>query len=156
MQLHASEAHAPESDQLLGFDYGRLERQLGAFLGLRPSREDLRRLTFSFANVMTQLAGGEPLSPEYLIRNAPTTLPFGLRNAAGPIGHLVAQCTPPSPTNDEYLGMTEYVVESFHDLLVGELEWPFSSDSSRGSHHPSCECFMVGTLKGHVESIHEG
>ena len=33
LQLHAPEAHAPESDQLLDFDYGRLECQLGAFLG---------------------------------------------------------------------------------------------------------------------------
>ena len=37
LQLYAPEAHAPRSDQLLGFDYGRLERQLGAFLGPRPS-----------------------------------------------------------------------------------------------------------------------
>ena len=57
--------------------------------------------------------------------------------------------------NDEFMGMTEYVTESFHDLLVGESESPSSSDSSRGSHHPSCECFMVGTPEGHVESIHE-
>ena len=53
MQLHTSEARAPGSDQLLGFDYRRLERQLDAFLGPRSSREDLGRLTFSFANVMT-------------------------------------------------------------------------------------------------------
>ena len=53
LQLHALEAHTPRSDQLLGFDYGRLERQLGAFLGPQPSREDLRCLTFSFTNVMT-------------------------------------------------------------------------------------------------------
>ena len=33
LQLHAPEAHAPGSDQLLSFDYGRLERQLGALLG---------------------------------------------------------------------------------------------------------------------------
>ena len=33
LQLHAPEARALRSDQLLGFDYGRLERQLGAFLG---------------------------------------------------------------------------------------------------------------------------
>ena len=32
LQLHAPEAHAPRSDQLLDFGYGRLERQLGAFL----------------------------------------------------------------------------------------------------------------------------
>ena len=90
LQLHAPEAHTPGSDQLLGFDYGRLERQLGALLGPRPSWEDLRRLTFSFANIMTQLAEGEPLSTKYLIRSAPTVLPFGLRNAAETIGHLVA------------------------------------------------------------------
>ena len=53
LQLHASVACAPRSDQLLDFDYGRFERQLGAFLGPRPSQEDLHRLTFLFANVMT-------------------------------------------------------------------------------------------------------
>ena len=63
---------------------------------------------------------------------------------------------PPSPTNDEFMGMTEYVAESFHDLLAGESESPSDSDSSRGSHHPSRECFMVGTPEGRVESIHEG
>ena len=52
--------------------------------------------------------------------------------------------------------MTEYVIESFNDLLAKESESRSISDSSRGSHHPSCECFMVGTLEGHVESIHEG
>ena len=51
--------------------------------------------------------------------------------------------------------MTEYVLESFHDLLVEEPESPSSSDSSRGSHHPSRECFMAGTPEGHVESIPE-
>ena len=53
LQLQAPEAHALGSDQLVGFDYGRLERQLNAFLGPRPSREDLRCFTFSFANIMT-------------------------------------------------------------------------------------------------------
>ena len=39
LQLHTSEARALRSDQLLGFDYGRLERQLGAFLGsIHPER----------------------------------------------------------------------------------------------------------------------
>ena len=37
LQLHAPEVHAPGSDQLLVFDYGRLEHQLGTFLGPRPS-----------------------------------------------------------------------------------------------------------------------
>ena len=50
--LHTLEAHALGSGQLLDFDYGRLDRQLGVFLGPRPSREDLRHLTLSFGNVM--------------------------------------------------------------------------------------------------------
>ena len=33
LRLHAPEARAPRSDQLLGFDYGRVKRQLDAFLG---------------------------------------------------------------------------------------------------------------------------
>ena len=52
LELPTSEARAPRSDQLLNFDYRRLERQLGAFLGPRPSWEDLHHLTFSFTNVM--------------------------------------------------------------------------------------------------------
>ena len=81
---------------------------------------------------------------------------FSLRNAAEIGGHLVAQRTPPSPANDEFMGMTEYVMESFHDLLAGETEWPSTCDSSWGSHHPSRECFMAGTPEGHVENIYEG
>jgi len=37
LQLHALEARVPGSDRLLGFDYERLEHQLDAFLGPRPS-----------------------------------------------------------------------------------------------------------------------
>ena len=156
LRLHAPEARAPGSFQLLGFDYGRLERQLGAFVGLRPSREDLRRLTFSFTNVMMQLARREPLSPEYLIRSTSTALPFGLRNATKTVGHLVVQRTPPSPMNDEFVGMTEYIAKSFH-VLAGESELPSDSDSSRGSHHPFRECFMAGTLRDTLKaSIREG
>ena len=105
---------------------------------------------------MRQLAGGEPLSLEYLIRSTPTALQLELRNVTETVGHLVAQCTPPPPMNDEFMGMIEYIMESFHDLLAGELESPSDSDSSRGSHHPSRECFMAGTPEGYIESIHEG
>ena len=79
--LHAPKAHDPRSNQLLEFNYGRLECQLGAFLGPRLSQEDLGHLTFSFAKVMTQLAREEPLSSEYLIRSAPTALLFDPRLA---------------------------------------------------------------------------
>ena len=61
----------------------------------------------------------------------------------------------PSLTNNTFVGVIKHVVESFHDLLVEEPESPSSSNSSRGSHHPSCECFMTGTPKGHVKGIHE-
>ena len=83
-------------------------------------------------------------------------LPFDLHNATETVGHLVASCLPPPPTNDECMGVTEYVMESIHDLLAEESESPSGSDSSRGSHHPFHECFMVGTPRGHVESVHEG
>ena len=52
LQLHALKARALGSNQLLDFDYGRLEHQLSAFLGPRPSYEDLHHLTFSFVNVV--------------------------------------------------------------------------------------------------------
>ena len=104
---------------------------------------------------MEQLVGGEPLSQEYLIRSAPTVLLFGLLNAVETIGHLVAQRTPPFPVNDEFEEMTKYIMVTVHDLLTEETESPSTSDSSRVSHHPSHECFRVGTPKGHVESIHE-
>ena len=37
LRLHAPEARAPGGGQLLDFDYERLQRQLGIFLGPQPS-----------------------------------------------------------------------------------------------------------------------
>ena len=54
------------------------------------------------------------------------------------------------------MGMAYYVAESFHHLLVGDSESISDSDSSRGSHHLSRECFMTGAPEGRVESVHEG
>ena len=90
---------------------------------------------------------------EYLIQTASTALLFGLRNAVETDGHLMAQHAPPFLMNDEFVGVTKYVVESFHDLLVEETESPSASNSSRRSHHPSHECFMTGTHEGHVKSV---
>ena len=104
---------------------------------------------------MAWLTGGEPLSPEHLIRSTPIVLPFGLRNAAETVSHLVARCMVFSPVNNEFMGVIEHVMESFHDLLIEEPESPSGSNSSRESHHPSHECFMIGTPEGHIESIHE-
>ena len=80
-------------------------------------------------------------------------LSFSLRNAAATVSHLVAQRTIPSPVNNEFVGMIESITESLHDLLTEGPGSDSSSDSSRGSRHPSRECFMVGTPEGHVESI---
>ena len=82
-------------------------------------------------------------------------LSSGLCNAAETDGHPVVQCAPSSPVNDGFMEMTEYVVESFHDLLTSESESPSGSDSSRESHHASRECFVMGTPEGYVKSIHE-
>ena len=79
--------------------------------------------------------------------------PFGLRNAAATVSHLVAQRTIPSPVNNEFMGMIKSVMESLHGLLVEGPRSDSGSDSSRGSHHPSRECFMTGTPEGHVKSI---
>ena len=83
-----------------------------------------------------RLIGGEPFSPEHLIRSASTVLPFGLCNAAETVGHLVAQRMIPPPTNDEFMGVIEHVMESFHDLLAEEPESPYGSNSSRGAITP--------------------
>ena len=61
---------------------------------------------------------------------------FGFYNATKTIGHLVAQCMIPSPVNDEFMGVIEHIMESFHDLLVEEPKLPSSSDSSRGTITP--------------------
>ena len=49
--------------------------------------------------------------------------------------------------------MIKSVMESLHGLLTEGAGSDSRSNSSRGSHHPSRECFMVGTLEEHVESI---
>ena len=54
--------------------------------------------------------------------------------------------------NNKFMGVIKHVIESLHNLLIEELGSSFASDSSRGSHHPSRDCFMTGTLEGHVES----
>ena len=64
-------------------------------------------------------------------------LPFGLRNAAAIVSHLVAQRTISSPMNNEFVGMIKSITESLHGLLAEGLGSDSGSDSSRGSHHPS-------------------
>ena len=58
-----------------------------------------------------------------------------------------------SPTDIEFMGAIEHDTETLYGLLNEELGSFSSSDSSRGSHHPSRECFMTQTPEGHVESV---
>ena len=51
---------------------------------------------------------------------------FGLRNAT--VSHLVAQCTIPSPANNEFVGMIESITKSLHSLLTEGLESEPESD----------------------------
>ena len=120
------------------FNYGRLERQPNISLGPQPSKEDPFRLT---------------LSPKHSTRSAPTALLFSLHNAAATVSHLVARRTISSPVNNEFMGMIKFVTESLNGLLAEGSGSDSSSDSSRGSHHPSRECFMAETPEGHVESV---
>ena len=87
------------------------------------------------------------------MRSAPTALPFGLCNAAATACRLVALRMVQPFTDSEFVGVIEHDTESIHKLLTEELESSSSSDSSRGSHHPSRECFMAETSEGHVESV---
>ena len=80
---------------------------------------------------------------------------FGLRNATATVSHLVAQRMIPFSVNNEFVGVIEHIMESLHDLLTEEPRSPSGSDSSKGSHHPSRECFMTGTPEGHIESVSE-
>ena len=80
-------------------------------------------------------------------------LPFCLRNTAATVSHLVARRMVLPPTNSEFVGVIKHITESLHNLFIEEPGSSFGSDSNKGSHHPSRECFMMGTPEGHVESI---
>jgi len=132
-------AHAAiESLPSVSLDYRRLESQPGITLGPQPSREDPCHLT---------------LSLEHSTRSTLMALLFGLRNATATVSHLVAQRAIPFPANNEFMGLIESITESLHGLLVKGPWSDSGSDSGRGSHHPSRECFMAETSEGHVESF---
>ena len=50
--------------------------------------------------------------------------------------------------NIEFVGAIEQDTETLYELLNEEPVSLSSSDSSRGSHHPSWECFMTQTPEG--------
>jgi len=115
----------------------RLEGPSGDSLGPQSSREPWHNVT---------------LCPEGPVRSAPTAFPFGLRNTTAAAGHLLALRMVQPPMDSEFVGAIEHDPETLHGLLNEEPGSFSSSDSSRGSHHPSRECFMMQTPEGHVES----
>ena len=115
----------------------RLEGPPGNSLGVRSPREVSHNVT---------------LCPEGPVRSAPTAFPFFLHNAAATASHLLALRMVQSPTDIEFVGAIEHDTETLYGLLNEEPGSFSSSDSSRGSHHPSRECFMTQTPEGHVES----
>jgi hypothetical protein len=79
--------------------------------------------------------------------------PFGLRYMVEDAHHLIVAPFGSSPTDGEFKGMTDYVLENFHNLLTGESEAISDSGSIGGSHHPSRGCFMAGIPEGRVLMI---
>jgi hypothetical protein len=146
---------ATERDQLLDFDFGELEHQLAIYLGPHLPWEDLRALTFSFVNIMMQLIGREPLSPDVFSQGASMMFPYDLRNTAQIVECHVARLSSSLPTNDEFMGMVDYFLESIHDLLPSYSKLISGSVSSEGSNHPLWECFMAETSDGHVSSTND-
>ena len=82
-------------------------------------------------------------SPKGPVRSAPIAFPFGLHNATATVGHPLALRVVQSPMDIEFMGAIEHDIETLYGLLNEELGSLSSSDSSRGSHHPSRECFMA-------------
>jgi hypothetical protein len=91
--------------------------------------------------------------------------PHGLRNTTQIIKRHTTQRFCPPPSNDEFVGMADYIEESIHDLLVNDLESISDSASSQGSYHPSRECFAAdivddphreATPEGHIVSANDG
>jgi hypothetical protein len=114
-----------------------MEHQLTVYLGPHPSRENLRALTFSFINIVMQLVGEEPLSPDVFTQGASMAFPYGLRNAAQVIERHMTRLSSSTPTSDEFVGMAEFFVETIYDRPASDSESIFGSTSSKGSHHPS-------------------
>ena len=118
-------------------DHKRLGRLLGVSLGPQQSRENQRRLTLSNDDNVARASEEGHLSLEHHVRSALTAFPFGLLNTTATACHFVALCMVQPPTDSEFMGVIEHDIESIHKLLTEEPESSSSSDSSRGSHHPS-------------------
>ena len=150
LQLDMPEAVFPAHGQRPAVDCGSTGLQLGVFLGDRPTLDSLHRVIFSFANIVVQLSGGEPVPLKVLTGRTLATFLFVLHNTAQDAQRLATLHMAPGPPNAEFIGMTDYVTESIHDHLVEASESLLDSGSGEASHHLSRKCLMADTPNEHV------
>ena len=81
--------------------------------------------------------------------------PFGMGNAAQCTHRHELQRGPSHPEESELVGMVEFIADSDDDLLTEDSLLGSDSGSCTGSHHPSLECFMIGTPEGYVEEAED-
>jgi hypothetical protein len=110
--LHANKARAFGGVQPHGFDPPRLERQLDAIPGPRPSHEDLHCLCSISANALSQLSGEPLLPPKISVAPAQMVWPYGLHNAVKTYSHLTR------PTEDPSAALPHHYLESLLELLA--------------------------------------
>ena len=151
LRLDASEIDTSVRAQCPVSCCGSSERQLGAFLGNQPARDNLRHALLSFADFAVQLSWGEPISANILTKDPPP--PGGVHFwAAQVIQHHATLRMTPDPSDIEFVGVKDYVSESFHDLLDGASESLSDSDSGKACHYLSYRCFVVNTSDGHMSN----
>jgi len=137
------------------FDNAHLECQLQAFLGPQPTEDDLHCVTYSLANMATQLSGGSPLPPDVLFDHATTTFPFGMGNVAQHLQHHVAPHVINHFGGGGLVGVMEFTNDFDDDLLADDSLLGSDARSCTGSHHPSLECFATGTPNGYAEDAED-
>ena len=148
LRLRDQEPGAPAASSSDTFDSAHLEHHLPTFLGRHPAQDNLRCTIYSLANVAAQLAGGDPISLDIVATPIAMAFPFGMENMAQRVHHLMVQHGLTHPGGGELVGMVEFVADSDDILLVEDSLLGSGSDSSSRSHHPSRECFVVGTHEG--------
>jgi hypothetical protein len=99
LRLHTLGGRASEGDWLLDFNSRRLRHKLRAFLGPRPTQEDLCQVLFSLTNITAQLSGGESLSPKIMAGNASTTFTYTMQLRMCVVTWRYTLVRPPPMTN---------------------------------------------------------
>lgn len=157
---YASEQLSSDNKDPPLIDHVRLERQLRARIGPRPTANLMKALALSYINVAIQIQGCAPLTSDELSGRVPVTYPFGLTNVASIIEQLVNMEREEEPPSGEFVG----AIESFYDLLeegdqaISAHESTDSAETDDDGRFPvSRECHMcegrAHTPEGAVWSV---